>query len=305
VESPIKIGNLLKVGKSFVTAQKQSLHITLYIDPRVDDEFVVDLCELFRPRTTRSKVFVQILSGSAQDDSAQIARESHKTTARVMVVTHASHLAGLAPLPPATCVIVTDELRSVAAQLLGVSILEVLSPRSGALEEQIAAWFSMKLASRRLPLAGDYPFMRAAISHDICAATAWQNAVIALVPFTHGADMPVLVGNQTKMLFQLALAQGLKLNAQRIPELVVTGAAALGSRALAQRFLFRFPPARWLARGALAYVVTLGLGLAACEYYERRAASEQEHAAAALESGLAGSAGSARAALPEGSTAEA
>jgi len=267
---PIKIGDILKLSKNFVATQKQNMRLMVWVDPRSSDDLVAEVCELFRPLTSRTQVFVRILSGQPAADAALIAGE-RKSAAQVFLCARVADLAPLAPLPPASCVITGEELRSVGARELGLSILDVASPLSGSLADQLGVWLSTTLPSRRLTIAGDFLFTRPAIAHDICAATAWQNAVIALVPFTRGADMPVLVANQTKMLMQLALARGLKLDAQRIPELLACGLVALAGRRLAQRLVFRFPPARWLARGAVAYAMTWALGQAAQRYYEARA----------------------------------
>ncbi|MCL2654651.1 MAG: hypothetical protein FWD65_03010 [Coriobacteriia bacterium] len=281
---PIKITDLYKLSKRFGAAQQKKLRLTIYIDPRCPDKLVEDVCELLRPATGRTQVFVRVLSGQRGTDAAQLAL-GEKSAVRVLLCAHSADLAGLAPFPPQTCVVTSDELRSCGAQALGLSILDVISPLSGDIEAQLAVWLSVALASRRLTVAGDFPFTRAEISRDICSATARQNAVIALVPFTRGADMPVLVANQTKMLFQLALVRGLKLTPRRIPELLATGAVALAGRGLAQRTAPRIAPLRWLARGAVAYGLTMALGQGAGLYYERQAQKENEQAAlAALDS---------------------
>jgi len=276
--SPIKIADVYKLSKKFVKTQQQKLRLTIYVDPRTDDELIAQVCELLRPATGRSQVFVRILSGERGSDTALLGLEK-QMTARLVLCRHAADVANLEPLPAATCVVVADELRSVAAHELGVSILDVVSPCSGDLEAQLAVWFSTTLPAKRLTIAGDFLFTRTEISHDICSVTSRQNAVIALVPFTRGADMPVLLANQCKMLFQLALIRGLKLNAKRIPELVVTAGIALVGRRLAGRLTSRFAPVRWVAQGAVAYGLTMALGQAACVYYEKRAQVEQEQAA--------------------------
>ncbi|MCL2332519.1 MAG: hypothetical protein FWC54_03405 [Actinomycetia bacterium] len=278
MDFPIKIADILKLGKNFITAQKQGLRLMIYVDPRSSDALVAEVCELFRPLTGRSQVLVRILSGQPEADVALIAHE-RKSAARLLLCARVADLRSLEPFPPATCVVTGGELRSDAARELASSILDVASPLSGDLEEQLALWLSTTLPTKRLTLAGDFLFTQRAVAHDICSVTSWQNAAIALVPFTRGADMPVLVANQVKMLMQLALSRGLKLDARRIPELLATGVVALLGRRLARRFAFRFPPLRWLARGAVAYALTWALGQAAQRYYERRACGLQEHEA--------------------------
>lgn len=277
MESPIKVGNLLSFAKSFRNAQKQDLRLTVFVDPRSADEHITALCDLLRPATRRSQVFVQVMSGDVALDTARL-NSVRKSSAQVLLCARSADIADLLPLPAATCVVVGEELRSEAAGFLGLSILDVVSFRSGDMQEQLADWLSTSLSAKRLTLAADFSFVQKTVMRDILSATAWQNAIIALVPFTHGADMPVLVANQVKMLFQLALASGLKLDLKRAPEVAVTGAAALGSRALANRAFFPFPPARWLARGAIAFATTEALGRAACLYYEQLAAREREQA---------------------------
>jgi len=278
VELPIKIADLYKLSKKFKATQQKKLRLSIYVDPRCNDELIEQVCELLRPATSRSQVFVRVLSGQRGSDTALLALEK-EMCARLVLCAQAADVVGLMPLPPATCVVVANELRSAGASVLGISILDVVSPLSDDLATQLAAWLSGALATQRLTIAADFPFTRAEIARDICSATARQNAVIALVPFTRGADMPVLVVNQTKMLLQLALVQGLKLDAQRIPDLVVTAAVALVGRRLAQALTPRLAPARWLTRGAVAYGLTMALGQGACLYYERRATAAQEQAA--------------------------
>jgi len=269
VDFPIKIGDVLNLGKDFISTQKQGLRLMIYLDPRCSDELADEICTLFSPQSSRLKVFVRILSGEAEADSALIAGDGARS-ASILVCAHARDIAALGALPQPSCVIVGDDLRSQAADVLGVSILDVVSPRSGEMAAQLGTWFSTQIPARRTAIAADLSFAREAVSREIRSTTAWQNAVIALVPFTHGADLPVLVANQAKMILQLALVAGLELDAQRVPELLVTGAAALGGRRLARSFSPRFPPTRWLSRALISFSITWALGFAVERYHAAR-----------------------------------
>jgi uncharacterized protein (DUF697 family) len=92
------------------------------------------------------------------------------------------------------------------------------------------------------------------------------------VPFAPGADLPVLLVNEIRLVLRIADAHGFDVDASRVPELLGTLGAGLGLRAAARELLDLVPVAGWAVKGAVAYGGTRALGEAAVRYFGARAA---------------------------------
>ena len=94
-------------------------------------------------------------------------------------------------------------------------------------------------------------------------------ALLAVAVFIPGADLPVLVLNQIRMVLRLEQAYGLDADPrERAPELLATIAAGFGLRAVARQLLGVVPVAGWAVQGAVAYAGTRALGEAAVKRLE-------------------------------------
>ncbi len=86
--------------------------------------------------------------------------------------------------------------------------------------------------------------------------------------FVPGADLPILVRNQLRMVARLSQVYGQEIGRDRLPELAATLGAGLGLRAVARELLDLVPVAGWAVKGAVAYAGTRGLGEAALRRLE-------------------------------------
>ena len=152
----------------------------------------------------------------------------------------------------------------------GVSIPYVFATdvvRVGAGEgfpvEAIARAIARRLGEEAAPLAARLPFLRRAVAERIVASFARKNGIVGAAVFVPGADLPILVRNQARMLLRLSQVYGGEIGRDRLPELAATLGAGLGLRAVARELLDLVPVAGWAVKGAVAYAGTRGLGEAA------------------------------------------
>lgn len=117
-------------------------------------------------------------------------------------------------------------------------------------------------------LAAKLPALRRAVSEDIVRGFARQNGILAAAIFVPGADLPVLLLNQIRMVFRIAAAHGEKIDRERAFELVPVIAAGFGLRAVARSVVGAVPLVGWAAQGAIAFAGTRALGEAAIAYFE-------------------------------------
>ena len=139
--------------------------------------------------------------------------------------------------------------------------------------ETIAGAIAGRLGEEAAPLAARLPFLRRAVADRIVASFARKNGIVGAAVFVPGADLPILVRNQARMLLRLSQVYGREIGRDRLPELAATGGAGVGLRAVARELLDLVPVAGWAVKGAVAYAGTRGLGEAALRRLESGAAS--------------------------------
>jgi uncharacterized protein (DUF697 family) len=91
--------------------------------------------------------------------------------------------------------------------------------------------------------------------------------VLAAAVWIPGADLPILVLNELRLVLRLSETYGLAGGQERLAELAATLGAGLGLRALARELLDLVPVAGWALKGAVAYGGTRALGEAACRRF--------------------------------------
>jgi uncharacterized protein (DUF697 family) len=116
-----------------------------------------------------------------------------------------------------------------------------------------------------------YPALREAAARRVVYRTAGQNALIGLIFFIPGADMPAMTLNQAKMLLDIAAIYAESLDTERMVELAALVGLGFGFRGLARRLVRSVPGVGWVVKGVTGYTATIGMGLAAIEYFERGA----------------------------------
>jgi uncharacterized protein (DUF697 family) len=129
-----------------------------------------------------------------------------------------------------------------------------------------------------------YPAIREAAVRRLIFRTAVQNGLIGLVVFIPGADMPAMTLNQAKMVLDVAAIYGESIDTERAVELLGLVGLGLGLRGLARRLVRYAPGVGWMVKGITGYAATVGIGLAAVEYFERGAPASTSNLMALAES---------------------
>jgi uncharacterized protein (DUF697 family) len=81
-------------------------------------------------------------------------------------------------------------------------------------------------------------------------------------------DIPILLGNQIRLVLRVAAVYGEPMNAQHMRELVATIAGGLFMRYLAEEAAKAMPFGGDLVAGAIAAAATWSIGQVAIEYFE-------------------------------------
>ncbi len=134
--------------------------------------------------------------------------------------------------------------------------------------EQLGTWIVQNVPSKRLSLARAFPFIRHPLAVELAKQTTIQNGAIGLVFFVPGADMPLIALNQAKMVLQIAAVYGKEMNKERLGEVLAVMAGGFGCRAVARQLVARAPMLGWAIKPAVAASGTMGMAIAAIEYYE-------------------------------------
>ncbi len=161
-----------------------------------------------------------------------------------------------------------DEAAARAAARLHVQDVIPISARDGAnvSEELIPALIEASpeaaiVLGRQLP-----QFRRAAANKVVRSATLIALAAgLQPVPLV---DIPILLGNQIRLVLRVAAVYGEPMNAQHMRELVATIAGGLLMRYLAEEAAKMVPFGGDLVAGAIAAAATWSIGQVAIEYFE-------------------------------------
>ncbi|MFL5960773.1 MAG: hypothetical protein ACJ75G_10955 [Gaiellaceae bacterium] len=138
--------------------------------------------------------------------------------------------------------------------------------------ERIARAIAARLGEDGAPLAARVPLLRDAVCEWLVMSAARKNGVLAAAIWIPGADLPVLLLNEPRLVLRLAQVYGLDGGRERLAELGATLGTGFGLRALARELLDLIPVAGWALKGAVAYGGTRAMGEAACQRFGRKAA---------------------------------
>lgn len=134
--------------------------------------------------------------------------------------------------------------------------------------ERIVERIASRLGDSGYVLASKLPVLRKRVCEEIVRGFARQNGILAAAIFIPGADLPVLLLNQVRMVFRIAAAHGERIDRERAFELLPVVAAGFGLRAVARSIVGVVPVVGWAAQGAVAFAGTRALGEAAIAYFE-------------------------------------
>ena len=152
----------------------------------------------------------------------------------------------------------------------------VVAPGEPLPIERVAERIAARAGENSYALAAKLPVLRRAVCEDIVRGFSRQNGLLAAAIFIPGADLPVLLLNQIRMVFRIAAAHGESIDRERVFELLPVIAAGFGFRAVARSVVGVVPVVGWAAQGALAFAATRALGEAAIVYFEAGGAKRLE-----------------------------
>ena len=139
--------------------------------------------------------------------------------------------------------------------------------------DAIARAIARKLGEDGTALAARLPVLRGPVCDQLVASFARKNAIVAAAVFIPGADLPVLLLNELRLVLRIAAAHGAVVDQQRLPEIAATVGAGFGLRAAARELLDLVPVAGWAVKGGVAYAGTRALGEAAVKRFALEAAN--------------------------------
>lgn len=155
-----------------------------------------------------------------------------------------------------------------ATKLTGKEPYELDDAATEALDMRMGEWIIAACKAKKLSFALAFPFVRRPMAMEAVYATSVQNAGVGAMLFIPGADMPVMTGNQLKMMLQIAAAYGQPMTVDRAKELLAMVGGGLVCRNFAREAVGAVPALGWAIKGTVGYTGTLAMGRAAIEYFE-------------------------------------
>lgn len=141
-----------------------------------------------------------------------------------------------------------------------------LDTGSERLEEELFEAIIERLPAKKLALCANFAGARRRAAKDVIGHTSWQNGLLAGVIIVPGADMPILTGNQIKMVLELAAIHGKQMTFARAKELIAVVGAGFTFRTIARELLDFIPGPGWPVKAVVAYFGTGAMGRAAEQY---------------------------------------
>ena len=266
---PVDVMDLVKSGKQIDAEREKPVRIALFVEIDTPQLLIDAAQRAFHPFAANAYLHVEIAEpgtkllvdpsadavigligagGPAIADSLQEARERAIPTAALAMAEDAAQVADRLGHPYRDTLANPDEIRLVDIEL--------------------GDWLVDRVQSKRLALAHNYAFMRRAVAVEHVKATAFQNAVVGVVAFIPGADMPIMTANQAKMMLQIAAAYGEDLGVERAKELFAVVGGAFLLRTVARQAVAFVPGFGWAIKGSIGYTGTIAMGYATIKYFE-------------------------------------
>jgi uncharacterized protein (DUF697 family) len=195
---------------------------------------------------------VHVLAGAVGADDEELLKEAAR--ARIPIVAVVT-----GPSEPAHI-----------AYVLAENVVRVGSGTGFPIEE-ISRRLARALGENGTPLAARLPVLRRAVCEELIRKLSRQNGLVGVAAFVPGADLPILMLNQIRLVLRIADAYGFEIDRERLPEVLAVLGSGLGFRVIARRAVEIVPVVGWALKGVVAYAGTRALGEAAVRYFERRA----------------------------------
>jgi uncharacterized protein (DUF697 family) len=268
---PLDVRALYAAGKRLKQERDKPVRIAVLVEIDAPDELVEAAKSALHPKTSAGIVDVSVV------EPGVVLRVDSRADAVIVLAGSGEHigdtLADLRERAIPTAVVAVRESKGGLAMTLRHPDDDTITGLDPAelICGPLADWLMTRLVPLRTAIAHNFEFVRRAVAKEAVKATAWQNAVIGVVIFIPGADMPLMTMNQAKMLLQVAAAYGQPLDAQRVKELAAVVGGGFLLRTFAREALDFIPVLGWAVKGGVAYGGTMAMGMAAIEYFERGA----------------------------------
>ena len=153
----------------------------------------------------------------------------------------------------------------------GKGLVRVSFSDSAAGWQRLFACCADLAADNAVALGRRYPAVREAAARRVVDKAAAQNALIGLVFFLPGADMPAMTLNQIRMVLSIAGIYGEQIGVERALELAGIVGMGFGFRAIARMLVRSAPGLGWILKPVTGYTATLAMGRGAIRYFEEGA----------------------------------
>ena len=269
----IPIKKLIAAAQDLGGADKKSVRVDICIDATAPQAAADAVRRLFTPVSDRGRVHIEEFGEVAYQvapDAGLLVIVAGRSDALSRTVAQAV----VTDKPVVVCAAdskgVYERSQRTSFPLEPTDIVDMDAVHNyAAFEKSLAAWIVDNDGCDQLALAANFAFLRRPLAVDCRQRTALECGVVAAVPLIPGADMPVLIALQGKMILQIAAAFGRPISTDTIVEVAVTLPTAFGARTLARSLCKRFPHLAWVMRGLTAYGITSALGAALTEFFAR------------------------------------
>ena len=282
MQLPIDLAELFNEATDIEAARDTPLSVSVYIDDSAPADLIAHVRNGFASslpsvRMTVSYLDAQFSPHEGDDIAVIVAGVSRKIGASAAVIRAVDVPVMVATTSPAA---LAEMAKAAGYEIPDGDMVAPFPAGEGeepgviddeaaaALDERMGRWIVSVGHEKRLAFAIAFPFMRRALARDAVQATSLQNAVVGLIPFLPGADLPIMTLNQAKMVLQISAAYGHEFGKERFKELAAVVSAAYLSRTLARELIEFIPVLGFAVRTGVAYSATSALGYAIIAYYE-------------------------------------
>lgn len=137
----------------------------------------------------------------------------------------------------------------------------VIGSQADQLLDGLCAWM-LDVSADPVSVAANFVFCREAQTERLIQRCALSNAAVGMVDVLHGADLPIMLANQSKLAFDIAAAHGEGMSASRVAELAAVVCAGLAYRAVSRAITSHVPGLGFVVRGAVGYAGSVATGRA-------------------------------------------
>lgn len=254
-----KIVDIIGKGRDAASAVDGEVRIDVLVDPEVPRWVALAVKADLTPQQAGARVNVMALGeqGTVEDgtDAAVVLAGGSEGLLRAAAY---AYLGSGVP----TAVVAESSLDAPELELsdeLARNYTLVAASEREALDEALSDWL-IASTDRHVTMAANFAFCRAAECQRLINRCALENAAVGAVDLIHGADLPIMVGNQLKLLFDVAAANGKGLSAQRVPEAVAVVVAGFFYRAITRSMVGHTPVGKFAVRAAMGYAGTVATG---------------------------------------------